>query len=152
MKSKAKLSQEILVGLTEGDFDKIKLNAGALNLVHFFEGIAPKKSAEYRQQMAMFSTANKELIRQAEEKNIYGATLAFNQLGKLRSVPRRRAQREKIDMSICGDPAAVTIASGELPKLSHLGRNRPIEADKPNHAVPARRMFPCMALHRAIRV
>lgn len=80
MKSKAKLSQEILVGLTEGDFDKIKVNAGALNLVHFFESIAPKKSAEYRQQMAMFSTANKELIRQAEEKNIYGATLAFNQL------------------------------------------------------------------------
>jgi len=80
MKSKTKLSQEILVGLTEGDFAKIKSNASALNLVHFLEGIYPKKSDAYRQQTAMFAAANKELIRQAEEKNIYGATLAFNQL------------------------------------------------------------------------
>jgi hypothetical protein len=47
---------------------------------HFFEGIVPKKTEGYRQQVAAFSMANKELIRQAEEKNIYGATLAYNQL------------------------------------------------------------------------
>ena len=80
MKAKIGLSREILLGLTEGDFDKIKTSAGALNLVHLFEGIFPKKSEEYRQQMAVFSMANKELIRQAEAKNIYGATLAYNQL------------------------------------------------------------------------
>jgi hypothetical protein len=80
MKSKTKLSQEILVGLTEGDFDKIQKNANALNLVHFFEIIFREKNDEYRQQMTLFSSANKELIRQAETKNIYGATLAYNQL------------------------------------------------------------------------
>ena len=80
MKSKTKLSQEILVGLTEGDFDKIQKNANALNLVHFFEIIFREKNDEYRQQMTLFSSANKELIRQAEAKNIYGATLAYNQL------------------------------------------------------------------------
>ena len=80
MKSKTKLSQEILVGLTEGDFDKIQKNANALNLVHFFEIIFREKNDEYRQQMTLFSSANKELIRQAETKNIYGATLTYNQL------------------------------------------------------------------------
>ena len=80
MKSKTKLSQEILVGLTEGDFEKIQKNAQALNFVHFFEIIFREKNDEYRQQMTLFSSANKELIRQAETKNIYGATLAYNQL------------------------------------------------------------------------
>ena len=80
MKAKIGLSQNILRGLTEGDFEKIKNNAGALNLVHFFEGFVPKKSEGYRQQVTAFNLANQELMRQAEEKNIYGATLAYNQL------------------------------------------------------------------------
>lgn len=80
MKAKTKLSQEILHGLTDGDFDKIKTSATALNLLHFFEGFVPKKSEGYRQQVAAFGLANQELIRQAEQKNLYGATLAYNQL------------------------------------------------------------------------
>ena len=80
MKSKTKLSQEILVGLTEGDFEKIQKNAYGLNFVHFFEIIFAKKNDDYRQQAAQFAAANKELIRQADAKNIYGATLAYNQL------------------------------------------------------------------------
>lgn len=80
MKSKTKLSQEILVGLTEGDFEKIQKNAHGLNFVHFFEIIFTKKNDDYRQQAVQFAVANKELIRQAEAKNIYGATLAYNQL------------------------------------------------------------------------
>ena len=79
MKSKTKLSQEILVGLTEGDFEKVEKNAKSLDFVHFFEVLFPK-SDEYRQQTALFSSANKELIRQATAKDIYGATLAYNQL------------------------------------------------------------------------
>jgi hypothetical protein len=79
MKSKTKLSQEILVGLTEGDFEKVEKNAKLLDFVNFFEVLFPK-SDEYRQQTALFSSANKELIRQAGAKNIYGATLAYNQL------------------------------------------------------------------------
>jgi hypothetical protein len=80
MKTKTKLSQDILVGLTEGDFEKIEKNASALNVAHFFDILFRAKNEEYRQQTALFSAANKELIRQAEAKNIYGATLAYNQL------------------------------------------------------------------------
>jgi len=81
MKAKTKLSQEILVGLTEGDFDKIARNAKGLNLVDYFEVIARAKTDEdYQQQARQFASANLELIRQAEAKNIYGATLAYNQL------------------------------------------------------------------------
>ena len=81
MKAKTKLSQEILVGLTEGDFEKIGKNAKALNLVDYFEVIARGKTDDdYRQQARLFAAANQELIRQAEAKNIYGATLAYNQL------------------------------------------------------------------------
>jgi hypothetical protein len=81
MKAKTKLSQEILVGLTEGDFEKIGKNAKALNVVDYFEVIAhAKNDDDYRQQSRLFAAANQELIRQAEAKNIYGATLAYNQL------------------------------------------------------------------------
>ena len=80
MKAKTKLSQEILVGLTEGDFEKIAKNAKALNLVDYFEVISRTRGDEYRQHSNLFSAANLELIRQAEAKNIYGATLAYNQL------------------------------------------------------------------------
>lgn len=80
MKAKTKLSGNILVGLTEGDFDKIKTNAAGLNLAHYFEGIYPKRNELYIQQANAFEMANNELIRQAEAKNIYGATLAYNQL------------------------------------------------------------------------
>lgn len=80
MKSKTKLSQEILLGLTEGDFDKVEKNARSLDFVHFFEFIFRMNNEEYRQQTSLFSSANKELIRQAGAKNIYGATLAYNQL------------------------------------------------------------------------
>lgn len=81
MKAKTKLSQEILVGLTEGDFEKIGTSAKALNVVDYFEVIARgKNDDEYRQQARLFAAANQELIRQAEAKNIYGATLAYNQL------------------------------------------------------------------------
>lgn len=80
MKSKNKLSQEILMGLTEGDFDKIKKNARALDVVNFLEVLFRAKSDEYREQTSQFSAANKQLIRQAEAKNIYGAALAYSQL------------------------------------------------------------------------
>lgn len=81
MKAKTKLSQDILVGLTEADFEKIAKNAKALNLVDYFEVVARAKTDdEYRQQASLFASANLELIRQAEAKNIFGATLAYNQL------------------------------------------------------------------------
>lgn len=80
MKAKTEYSRQILLGLTEGDYDKIKANAKALNAVNFLEAWARAGGPDYQQQIVLFATANQELIRQAEAKNLYGATLAFNQL------------------------------------------------------------------------
>jgi len=80
MKTKIHLSRDLLLGLTEGDFDKISQNAKGLNFVNFLEGWVRADRPDYRQQIQLFAAANQELIRQAEAKNLYGATLAYNQL------------------------------------------------------------------------
>jgi hypothetical protein len=80
MKVKTEYSRNILAGLTEADFDKIAENAKALNVTNFLEILFRAKRPEYKQQISLFAAANQELIRQAKAKNLYGATLAFNQL------------------------------------------------------------------------
>lgn len=80
MKTKTNLSMKILAGLTDADFGKIRDNAQALNVASFLEVLFKGKDPAYQQQVVLFVTANQELIRQAKAKNLYGATLAFNQL------------------------------------------------------------------------
>jgi hypothetical protein len=80
MKQKRELTQNVLAGLTEGDFDKINANAAAMNFLGYLEKWARAGQPEYKQQTTYFAFANRELIRHAKEKNIDGATLAFNQL------------------------------------------------------------------------
>jgi hypothetical protein len=80
MKTKTNLSTKILAGLTDADFDKIRDNAQALNVASLLEVLFKGKDPAYQQQVVLFVTANQELIRQAKAKNLYGATLAFNQL------------------------------------------------------------------------
>lgn len=80
MKKKLELSQNILAGLTEEDYKKIGLNAGAMNFIGYLEKWDRRDSHEYKQQLGYFTFANRELIRQSKEKNLDGATLAYNQL------------------------------------------------------------------------
>jgi cytochrome c556 len=80
MKQKVQFSQGILSGLTEGDFDKIRINAQAINVLTYMEKWSWADRPEYKQQMRAFEAANKELLRQAKAKNIEGATLAYNEL------------------------------------------------------------------------
>jgi hypothetical protein len=80
MKAKAEFSANILAALTEGDFPKIRRNAQDLDMASHLELLFQADSQEYKQQTTLFIAANKELIRQADAKSIYGATLAFNQL------------------------------------------------------------------------
>jgi hypothetical protein len=80
MKTKTEFSKNILVGLTEADFAKVEANAKALNAANYLEILFRPSSPEYTQQIALFITANQELIRQAKGKNVYGATLAYNQM------------------------------------------------------------------------
>lgn len=80
MKKKLEFSQNILTGLTEGDFDKVGLNAKAMNYLGYLEKWARADRPDYKRQLSYFEFANQELLRQAREKNVEGATLAYNQL------------------------------------------------------------------------
>jgi hypothetical protein len=80
MKAKLDFSRKIQAGLIEADFNKIAENAKALNVASFLEVLFRLDRKDYKQQVQQFVYANEELIRQAEAKNLYGATLAYNQL------------------------------------------------------------------------
>jgi hypothetical protein len=80
MKSKLAFSRSVLEGLTDGDFGKITRNAIALNVATHFDVMFRPKNPDYKHQVLLFENANNEIIRQAQQKNLYGATLAYNQL------------------------------------------------------------------------
>ncbi len=81
MKKKLEYSQNILSGLATADFDAIGKNAEGMNRLSKVEKWARRTDAEeYRAQLRVFLTANQDLIRQADRKNIDGATLAFTQI------------------------------------------------------------------------
>lgn len=83
MKQKLKFSQEILAGLTEGDFDKVEKNAAALNRSGYLEkwiDRGNRKHDEYELHRQTFDFYNRELIRQAKDKDIGGATVAYQLL------------------------------------------------------------------------
>ena len=80
MKSKLDHSQKILAGLTKGDFSMVEKSAEALKVVSYLAQWDAADRAEYHRQVRYFDDANKELIRQARNKNINGATLAYTQL------------------------------------------------------------------------
>ena len=80
MKKKLQFAQNILAGLTEADFDKVRANAEAMNAVGYLERWFRADMPDYKRQVSYFEFANRELIRQAREKNLDGATLAYNQL------------------------------------------------------------------------
>jgi hypothetical protein len=80
MQKKLEYSQNILAGLTKGDFDAIGKNATAMGFMGFLEKWMRSDMPAYKQQMTHFDWANKEIYRQAEAKNLEGVTLAYNQL------------------------------------------------------------------------
>ena len=65
MKSKTKLSQEILLGLTEA-ISRSRKNAKSLDFVHFFESFFRRVTNIANKRLCF--VANKELIRQASAK------------------------------------------------------------------------------------
>jgi hypothetical protein len=83
MKQKLELSQNILSGLTKGDFEAVELNAQRMNIVNYLEKWAAADKpeyADYKRQLSYFEMANREILRQSRAKNVEGATLAYNQL------------------------------------------------------------------------
>ncbi len=80
MRKKLDFSKNVLEGLAKGDFDKISENAQDLNAASYLQKWTHADKPDYKAQLTMFDFANRELFRQAKEKNISGATLAYNQL------------------------------------------------------------------------
>lgn len=80
MKKKLEFTQNILAGLTESDFDKIGRNAKNMSFLGHLEKWARADHPDYKRQIGSFDFANAELIRQAKDKNLAGAALAYNQL------------------------------------------------------------------------
>jgi hypothetical protein len=76
MKKKLEFSQNILAGLTRADFEAVEMNAKAMNVLGFLEKWVRANRPDYQRELKYFETANKALIRQAEQKNLEGATLA----------------------------------------------------------------------------
>ena len=83
MKQKLEMSQKILAGLTQGDFEAVETNAQKMNVVNHLEKLVAADQPhykEYMRQLNAFETANRELLRQSAAKNIEGSTLAYMQL------------------------------------------------------------------------
>jgi hypothetical protein len=80
MRRKLEVSQNILDGLTRADFDKVGANAETLTVLSYLEKWARADDPAYQRQVGLFDYASRDLIRQAREKNLDGATLAYHQL------------------------------------------------------------------------
>jgi cytochrome c556 len=80
MKKKMEYSERILAGLAKADYDEIEKSASSMNKLSQIENWVRGNTPGYKAQLASFRSANKSLIRMAQEKDVDGATLAFMQL------------------------------------------------------------------------
>lgn len=80
MAKKLNHSQGILRALAESDFEDIAEHAHQLQRLNKVEGFVRRRNPEYTAHVQYFARISKELAQQAEQENIEGATLAFNQL------------------------------------------------------------------------
>ena len=80
MKMKLSATQNILAGLTKGDFDEIAKNADAMLFVDHLEKWLRADTPGYNMKLKNFEYANKSLKLAAHEKNIDGAAIAYVQL------------------------------------------------------------------------
>ncbi len=80
MQRKMTYSQEILRGLASADFEAVGVNARQMRTLSKVEGFVRSRHASYRNQLQVFESVCDEMIRNADEKNLPGVTLAFNQM------------------------------------------------------------------------
>ena len=73
-------SKGILEGLATDDFELIATNAKVMSTFTQLESWFRADVPEYKAQLELYRVANKELIRQADAKNLDGASLAYVQL------------------------------------------------------------------------
>lgn len=80
MKKKLEYTDQVLEALTSEDFEQISKSARTMNNLGYLERWVRSGSPEYRRQLRIFQSANKQLIEMADEKNLDGAALAYVQL------------------------------------------------------------------------
>jgi uncharacterized secreted protein with C-terminal beta-propeller domain len=80
VRAKLEQAQGILDGLSIEDFKLIQDNAKKLIAMTELEQWIHAKDKDYQHQLNAFRTANEEIFRQATEKNLEGATLAYMQM------------------------------------------------------------------------
>ena len=80
MKKKLDYSQAILRGLATGDFEMIKTNGVQMRLLNRVEGFVRRRNPRYRMHVRAFENICEEIVEQANDENLPGVTLAFNQL------------------------------------------------------------------------
>ena len=80
MKHKLGASQKILEGMSTGDFDLISKHARAMKDTGYLESWVRTDVPGYKAQMHVFDYTTGAIIDAAEDKNLDGVTLAFNQL------------------------------------------------------------------------
>jgi cytochrome c556 len=80
MQKKMEYSGKILAGLAKADFEAIEKNAKSMNALSQIEKWVRASAPGYDSQLATFRSANKSLVRMAQEQDLDGATLAFMQL------------------------------------------------------------------------
>jgi hypothetical protein len=80
MKQKLSATQNILAGLTKGDFEAIDKNAQSMLVMEYLEKWLRADTPGYNIKLKDFEYANKALRLAAKEKNMDGATIAYIQL------------------------------------------------------------------------
>ncbi len=80
MKKKLDYSQAMLKGLAMGDFETIKTSGIQMRLLNKVEGFVRRRNPRYKMHLRVFEHICDEIVEQADEENLAGVTLAFNQL------------------------------------------------------------------------
>jgi hypothetical protein len=80
MKKKLEYTGQILAGLTSEDYEQVAKSARTMNTLGYLEKWVRAGSPEYRQQLRIFQSANRQLIEMADEENLDGAAIAYVQL------------------------------------------------------------------------
>ncbi len=80
MAQKIDHSKKILEALTKEDFAKAEAEANQLRTLGKIEGFVRRKDPAYLRHQRTFDSSLVEIAAQANEQNVEGAVLAFNQL------------------------------------------------------------------------
>ncbi len=80
MKHKLRYSQNILAGMTRGDYKMIAKQAAAMKFMNRIEGVVRCRSTEYRKELATFSKALDRIEKSASHEDLDGVTQGFFKL------------------------------------------------------------------------